>query len=262
MCLLAVAFRVHPDAPLIVAANRDELHARPATPLTVLQRQRPRILGGRDQQAGGTWLAVNERGVVAGLTNMPGRPSPHGRRSRGFLPLLLAAKDSAADGVKALEASTRPGEFNPCWLLVGDPRSLFYVDMTNARGPVVTELEAGLHVMENRPLGSISSKAEWVQEALMPIGRLFGPDLVDHLQHLLASHVIPDQTSAAEPDRPPASRAPCVHLGAYGTRAATVVVVPPDGRRPPEIWAADGPPCVTPLASAYHLWRGSQVTPM
>ena len=60
--------------------------------MTVLAESDPRILGGRDEKAGGTWLAVNEHGVVAGLTN---RPAPDGadpaRRSRGEIPLALAA---------------------------------------------------------------------------------------------------------------------------------------------------------------------------
>ena len=47
MCLLAVLSRVHPDAPLIVAANRDEWLLRPATAMTVLRESEPRILGGR-----------------------------------------------------------------------------------------------------------------------------------------------------------------------------------------------------------------------
>ncbi len=71
MCLLAVVSRLHPDTPLVVAANRDEWLTRPAVPMTVLRAGEPRILGGRDQQAGGTWLAVNDAGLVAGLTNKP-----------------------------------------------------------------------------------------------------------------------------------------------------------------------------------------------
>ena len=75
VCLLVLLFGVDPDAPLVVAANRDERLDRPAVAMTVLAEGGPRILGGRDNKAGGTWLAVNEYGVVAGLTN---RPAPDG----------------------------------------------------------------------------------------------------------------------------------------------------------------------------------------
>ena len=65
---------------------------RPAQPMTVLRDAGPRVLGGRDQLAGGTWLAVNDAGVVAGLTNRPtkGQRDP-AKRSRGELPLRLRA---------------------------------------------------------------------------------------------------------------------------------------------------------------------------
>ena len=87
MCLLIALSGVVPGAPLIVAANRDEFYRRPAVTMTTLRDADPRVLGGRDELAGGTWLAVNEHGVVAGLTN---QPAPGGRdltkRSRGELP--------------------------------------------------------------------------------------------------------------------------------------------------------------------------------
>src|SRR6202051_1248519 len=101
MCLLVVVSRLDPGAPLVVGANRDEQLVRPAVAMTVLRDAHPRIVGGRDEEAGGTWLAVNEHGVVAGLTN---RPSPDGRdlskRSRGELPIALAEHRDAASAVQ------------------------------------------------------------------------------------------------------------------------------------------------------------------
>src|SRR5690242_5058044 len=117
MCLLAVLFQVHPDAPLVLAANRDEVLDRPARAMEVLSPAEPRILGGRDLAAGGTWLATSEHGVVAGLTN---RPTPTGRdptrRSRGELPMVLAAGRDAAEAAARFAASVRPGDYNPCWI--------------------------------------------------------------------------------------------------------------------------------------------------
>src|SRR2546430_6977617 len=102
-----------------MAANRDELYARPAIPMTTLRDHGPRVLGGRDELAGGTWLAVNEHGVVAGLTN---KPSPAGRdatkRSRGEIPLAFAAYPSAAEAVESACARLEPAADNPCWALV------------------------------------------------------------------------------------------------------------------------------------------------
>src|SRR5438046_2968841 len=101
--------RVVPGSPLVVAANRDEYLTRPAVAMTVLREQGPRVLGGGDELAGGTWLAVNEAGVVAGLTN---RPAAAGRdlsqRSRGELPLFLSRHAVAAAAVDAFVATVDP----------------------------------------------------------------------------------------------------------------------------------------------------------
>src|SRR5258708_9836343 len=109
-------FQVAPDAPLIVAANRDERLDRPAVPMTVLRDHGPRILGGRDELAGGTWLAVNEHGVVAGLTN---QPSANGRdpskRSPGELPLAFAGYATAAAAVAAVAQTLDAADHNPSW---------------------------------------------------------------------------------------------------------------------------------------------------
>jgi hypothetical protein len=84
MCLLLVAFDSHTDYKLIVAANRDEFHERPADP-AAYWRDYPDILGGRDRQGGGSWLAVNRRGAFAAITNVRipgGLATP---RSRGLI---------------------------------------------------------------------------------------------------------------------------------------------------------------------------------
>src|SRR5580693_9061110 len=67
MCLILVAWRAHPDYPLVVAANRDEFHARAAAPAQWWRE--PHILAGRDLSAGGTWLGVAPDGGFAALTN-------------------------------------------------------------------------------------------------------------------------------------------------------------------------------------------------
>ena len=138
-------FQVVPGAPLIVAANRDERLDRPAIPMTVLRPSDPRILGGQDLLAGGTWLAVNEHGVVAGLTN---QPSADGRdptkRSRGELPLAFAVHRTATEAVDAVIADLDPAAYNPCWMLVGDRDALFAIGISGVGKPSeVEQLGAG-----------------------------------------------------------------------------------------------------------------------
>ena len=130
VCLLIALFGVVPDVPLLIAANRDEMYQRPADPITVLHATQPRILGGRDELAGGTWLAVNEHGVVAGLTNQPTGARDPAKRSRGELPLAFAAYPDARTAVTEVCARLDPAAYNPCWMLVGDRHALFSVDVS------------------------------------------------------------------------------------------------------------------------------------
>ena len=167
VCLLVVASRVVADEPLIVGANRDEVLERPSTAVTVLDEGPPRILGGRDELSGGTWLAVNEHGVCAGLTNQPlGDAKDPSKRSRGELPLALARHATAPDAVEALLAEYRPADYNGSWLLVGDRTSLFFVDFTGSGDGTAVALPPGIHVLENRALGEPSPKVDLVRAAL------------------------------------------------------------------------------------------------
>ena len=85
MCLIVFAWRAHPDYPLVVAANRDEYLARPASPAH-WWLDAPELLAGRDLEAGGTWMGLTRSGRFAALTNYRD-PSRHiaGAPSRGAL---------------------------------------------------------------------------------------------------------------------------------------------------------------------------------
>jgi uncharacterized protein with NRDE domain len=259
MCLLALVHRLHPRWPLIVAANRDEWLTRPAEPMQALAEAEPRILGGRDREAGGTWLAISDRSVVVGLTNKPqttGRDPK--KRSRGELPLLGATQPTAAQGVAHLAGTVRPAEFNPCWMLLADPHAAFALDLTGGETATPQALPPGIHVLENRPLAPRSAKAAMVAEALAPVATWSEAEIVSHLESILASHAVPAAVSAdpgARTDawRPAATEAACVHAGPYGTRCATLVLA--DGAAAPRVWHADGPPCATPFVDQTGLWQ-------
>lgn len=93
MCLILLAWQVHPDYPLVMAANRDEFFARPTAPAEFWPEHPAsggQVLAGRDLQAGGTWLGMTRSGRFAALTNYrevrapAASPSPTSR-SRGHL---------------------------------------------------------------------------------------------------------------------------------------------------------------------------------
>src|SRR5210317_1977072 len=85
VCLIVVAFKAHPEFPLIVAANRDEFHARPSQAADWWADQ-PNIVGGRDLLAGGTWLAAHRDGRFSAVTNYRDAEPKRGKlTSRGVL---------------------------------------------------------------------------------------------------------------------------------------------------------------------------------
>lgn len=245
MCLLVVVSRPGTSLPLLVAANRDERMDRPAVAVDVLRDAGPRILGGRDLLAGGTWLAVNEHGVVAGLTNTP---SPGGRdptkRSRGELPLLAAAQPSAELAVRALRAVS-PQDYNPAWMLVGDRRSLYSVTLAGDR-PAVRQAGPGVQVLENRPLTPHSAKVRHVRDLLDRHGATAvdrsPAETVARLAAVLGDHSLPD--------------AACVHTPGYGTRSSAIVMVGSAEAARPTVLVADGAPCEVAFADRTGLWWG------
>jgi uncharacterized protein with NRDE domain len=253
-------FQTVPGAPLIVAANRDELYERPSVAMTVLRENRPRILGGRDELAGGTWLAVNEHAVVAALVN---QPSAEGRdltkRSRGELPIAFAGYASAAEAVEKVAATLDPAEYNPCWMLIGDRQTLFSVGVAGGRSPEVEELPPGLHILENEPLHAASAKvdrvARLVGDAMSARPDSSPASAVAALESVLRDHEPAVKQPRLLPDgrvRPPEISAACVHTSLHGTRSATTVCVPTAGI--PLIRVAAGHPCEVPLRDVSGLW--------
>ena len=87
MCLIALAWNAHPQWPLVLAANRDEFHARPTAPLGAWPEDsfKGRVIGGRDLREGGGWLALSAAGRLAAVTNVRVPGLTAGARSRGAL---------------------------------------------------------------------------------------------------------------------------------------------------------------------------------
>lgn len=257
MCLLILVNRICDDAPLVVGANRDERLDRPADSMTVLRERNPRVIGGRDLQAGGTWLAVNEHGVVAGITNRPtvAGPDPT-KRSRGELPLLCATQPTATEAVAALAETIGPSDYNPAWLFVADRTDAFAVGIDAEDEPVVTPLGPGVHVLENRPFGAASPKVDHIRAILDVVRVNHFDDAVSALRSVLSNHDIPSGPSAAAEagrnDIPPEVGAACVHTPEYGTRWSGIVGVPTVGH--PTMWYAAGAPCSNPFVSASSLF--------
>jgi uncharacterized protein with NRDE domain len=125
MCLILLAWQRHPDFALVVAANRDEFHARPAEP-AAFWKDHPGILAGRDLEAGGTWMGVSRTGRFAAVTNYRGGRDPAARASRGALVSgFLSGTSNSKSFIAGIQDSA--GSYSGFNLLVCDGQELWWL---------------------------------------------------------------------------------------------------------------------------------------
>lgn len=105
MCLIAFAWQAHPRWRLLLAGNRDEFHARPSAALA--RWNDSVVIGGRDLEAGGTWLGVTDAGRCCVVTNVRDPRDPQLGASRGLLATdYLAGAADATAHAQALQADS------------------------------------------------------------------------------------------------------------------------------------------------------------
>lgn len=148
MCLIALAWKAHPDFPLVVAANRDEWRTRPTAPADWWEG-RPDLLAGRDLEAGGTWMGVTRGGRFCAVTNFRDPSDKRGNaRSRGELVAdFLSGRDMPAAYCEKLAA--RAGDYNGFNLVAGDGGSLVCFGSREGEAQAV---EPGIHALSNHRL--------------------------------------------------------------------------------------------------------------
>lgn len=219
MCLIAVAYRVHPRYPLIVAANRDEFLDREADAAHYWPDE-PTILAGRDRRALGTWMGITTNGRFAALTNYRDlRRAPVNGPSRGLLVRDALRSEPGPD------AEPRDG-YN---LLHGPVNALRY--RSNVSG-ADESLSVGVHGLSNALLNTPWPKVRRAVTGLQRIVDQAEPD-VEALFAMLADgapardEVLPDTGLDRERERALSSIR--IDMPGYGTRCSTVVLVDRDG---------------------------------
>src|SRR5262249_33754866 len=126
MCLLALFYRVVDDAYLVAGANREEAYARGGEPPQIWDGP-VHFVAGRDPGAGGTWLAINEHGVIVALTNRPKLNVPATPRSRGLLLRDLATCQSASAALDQATRELASQQYAGCNVVCADRDSLFVI---------------------------------------------------------------------------------------------------------------------------------------
>jgi uncharacterized protein with NRDE domain len=234
MCLLVLAWRSHPRYRLVVAANRDEFHARAAAPLAPWA-DLPGMAGGRDLQASGAWFAVDQRRRCGIVTNF----REFGRRRRsapsrgGLIPAFLSTDRGPGEFLGALETDA-PGYagFN---LLLADREMLWYA--SNRADQFARPLPAGIYGLSNEFLDTPWPKLVRTRERFVAL--LTSPPADDRhtLRHELFA-ALADREPALASALPPGDlspewarklSAPFVLDPTYGTRCSTVLTISHDG---------------------------------
>jgi uncharacterized protein with NRDE domain len=195
MCTLLVWKHRRPDYPIVVAANRDEFEGRPSTGPQRLHEQ-PLVVGGRDEVAGGTWLAVSEHCLIVALTNRRGAGAhDSSKRSRGQLVLDLARMARLADvgeAARVLDARA----YNP-FVLVALDRSNGIAVQGGDDGLHIAPLADGVHAVTN---WEIDAREEPKTRRALELAEAFdiasgdADELAGRLHALLSDHA-PGQRS-------------------------------------------------------------------
>ena len=227
MCVLAFAWRAHPRWRLVLAGNRDELHARPATPLA-RWGEPSHVVAGMDLQSGGTWLGVSEQGRLAVVTNLRGHGSvAPDKVSRGALVNGMLS----GDGPWSDAAHTDLSRFNPFNLIVADVEHARF--FSNQPAVVRSTLTPGIYGLSNGALDEPWPKTvllksrllEWVMN-----GDTRHETLLDDLRDETLPDVgipapLPSDVPLEPKDSPIFIRHPV-----YGTRCSTVVTIDERGQ--------------------------------
>ena len=261
MCTLILARDVLGPATMLLAANRDERAARPTIPPGLLQAQ-PRVVGGRDQVAGGTWLALREDRAAVALLNRrdpDAHDPPANHRSRGLLTLDVAAspaeptparraanaaaQDSLARAAleRALESIARE-RYAPFSLVYASPTSCWMVALEGGE-PRVSPIAPGWHVLTHQELDDPHEPraAHWLARLKheRPPSREAAETL---LMSVLRSH--------GEDGAPPV----CLHQGVMVTVSSSLVWMDANGAR---YLHAEGRPCEHPYEDRTPLLSGA-----
>lgn len=224
MCLIAFAWNVHPRWRLLLAGNRDEFHARPSAALA--RWDDAPVIGGRDLEAGGTWLGVTDRARCCVVTNVRDPHDPQRGASRGLLATdYLGGKADAAEHARQLLVTA--SDYRPFNLLTFDANNAFYLG--NRPAPHVQAVESGVHGLSNADFNTpwpktralIRRMRSWIDARdATDFAPLFDA-LVD--EQVAGDAQLPDTGIGQELERRLSSA--FIRGADYGTRASTVVAI-------------------------------------
>ena len=225
MCLILLAWRAHPEYPLVFGGNRDEAYERPSAAATFWTGD-PQVFGGRDLEKGGTWLGITREGRMAAVTNYrDGTGGTVAARSRGELTAGFL-RGNAAPRAYLREEAPHAQDYRGYTLVVGDQEQLFAF---SNRGGGIEELAPGLHGVSNHLPNTPWPKIVRGKQRLKALLKAEEAELAEGLLQALADRTVapdaelPDSGVGLQRER---ELSPAFIAGdRYGTRATTVILV-------------------------------------
>jgi uncharacterized protein with NRDE domain len=224
MCLIFIGLNSHPKYKTIIAANRDEFYNR-KTAAADFWPDDKNILGGRDLEAGGTWLAISKQGKIGMVTNFrdPKNINPSAP-SRGHLIVDYLTNGSDPKTFTEKLRSTA-GTYNGFNLLVGDASQFWY---SSNYAKDVSHLARGIFGLSNHLLDTPWPKVKKGKErfsSLIQANDLSEDDLFTLLsnEELAGDDLLPETGVGLERER--ALSAMFIKSPGYGTRCSTLVLI-------------------------------------
>lgn len=210
MSLLAVLYKLVPESPILIAFNREELVTQKVNKPTI-QSGKPRILASMDSSSGGTWLGVNQHGMMVGATTRKKFNLPMAPKSRESLCRDLLKAASARDAVNTAVEELHTNEYEGVNYIIADSESGWVVHGGNEVEAL--ELEQGLNIVSDRNVNDHRDERVAMARRLLTLQTLDSP--VKFLA--VASKVLARAPSG--PGRP----SMVVKDGDYGTISSTLV---------------------------------------
>ncbi len=237
MCLILVAWRVHPNFPCVVAANRDEYFGRPTAEADWWEGP-GNILAGRDLQAGGTWLGLTRAGRFAALTNFrdPTALKPDAPSRGALVTDFLASAAPTSEGLK--EIAQRGAQCNPFNVICSDGQNLGVYESTTGAGRM---LSPGVYALSNHlldtPWPKVTQAKSRLAEALGDLPQ--SAAMLDLLRDTepAVDEELPRTGVSLELERMLSSA--FVRGEGYGTRCSTIVTTDREGAATFAEWTWD-----------------------
>jgi hypothetical protein len=147
MCTVIILRRPDHEWPVLIGANRDEMKTRPWLPPARHWADRPDVIAGLDELGGGTWLGMNEDGVVAAVLNRYGTLGPAAdKRSRGELPLEALDHADAIIAAKSL-AALDSNAYRPFNMVIADNRDAYWLANRGDGKIEIQEIPEGFSIL-------------------------------------------------------------------------------------------------------------------